>query len=152
MDFQLYEAVLNDFDLPKVPKDFLLLLIFRSDQSDTCFPSQVKMAKQLGYSRQRAPEAFKYLRERGLVSTQARGRILMYNLSACRTHYFSQPVRLKDKILSVKRTSTCPPAGHRTRSELEIITIPTKVLETLKAAWAGSGIPFNDYLKKRGYG
>jgi hypothetical protein len=116
LDYSLFESALRDENLPQIPKHLLLYLIFRANETDTCFGSQNRIAKQLAYHRQRINEATTWLREAGYIDTRSKGRILTYDLSATRTRY-SPTCPPGGHHLSAPRTSTCPPSGHRTRIE-----------------------------------
>jgi len=122
LDLFLFESALRDENLPQVPKHLLLYLIFRSNETDTCYGSQEKIAKQLVYHRQRINEATTWLRRAKYIKTRTKGRILTYDLSATRTRY-SSTCPPSGQQMSAPRTSTCPPSGHRTRSELAIRTV-----------------------------
>ncbi len=117
MDISLYESVLRDDALPRIPKHVLLYLVFRSNDSDQCYPSQSLIGKQLRYGRQRIAEAITFLKCGKYVETCAKGRVLMYDLSGMRTRYEKNLSGFKSD-LSGRRTPTCPNSGHRTRSEL----------------------------------
>jgi hypothetical protein len=145
--YHLYEAALNDGNLPRVEKDVLRFIIFRAGPDDTCYFGQDKAAKQLGYCRTRFSEAVTWLRDHKYISTTLKGKILNFDLSPWAT------------LLSSGATDTCRQGRHRTKKPLTSYRTSTpsarisaRELESLKAAWTGSGIPFIDYLKQRGYG
>jgi hypothetical protein len=116
MNFTLYESALCDESLPRIPKDVLRYIIFRSNETNTCYFSQSKACKQLKYCRQQLSEAVSWLREHGYILTIARGRILTYDLSP----YMTRRPHLSPNttVLSSRATGTCRPERHRTSSEL----------------------------------
>jgi hypothetical protein len=117
MDIAIYESVLRDDSLPRIPKHVLLYLVFRAGDDDTCYPSQGLIAKQIRYGRQRVAEAISYLKDQKYIVTKPKGRCLVYDLSSIRTRQGYNLSGFKPD-LSGGRTRTCPPGGHRTSIEL----------------------------------
>jgi hypothetical protein len=116
LNLTLYEKALRDDVLPRIPKHVLLYLIFRCDETNTCYASQAKIAKQLRYSRPHVSQAISFLRKTGVISTQTRGKILTYDLSPYVTCHPGEQEMLP------RRTGTCNPREHRTSIELANLT------------------------------
>lgn len=102
----LYEQILRQDRIPRIPKHVLLYLVFRANESNVAWPSQSLIAKQLGYSRQHIIKAVDWLRHHGWIATIPKGKILLYDLSPILTH------------LSPEVTGTCNRRLHRTSIEL----------------------------------
>jgi hypothetical protein len=120
MNLALYEAVLRDDSLPRIPKQVLLYLVYRSNP-DRCFPSQTTMAKQLQWRRQSISAAINLLRAVGRIKTVIQGKHLEYDIGPCFTFYTVEPSTqktcpLSGHIMSAQRTGAVRPAD----TELEV--------------------------------
>ena len=112
MDLALYESVLRDDTLPRIPKQVLLYLTFRCRNDYSCYPTQTTIAKQLKYTRVHISKAICWLRDSGKILTKPNGRKLVYDLSP----YVTCHQRLQQMPPQV--TGTGNQRLHRTRSEL----------------------------------
>jgi hypothetical protein len=146
VNLSLYESVLRDDQLPRIPKHVLLYLVFRSDETHKCFPKQATIARQLKYSRQNVSAAITLLRAGGYIETKFTGRILIVHLSS----------RMTAGVLP--QDSRCLENGHRTKPLTKhkniapsARSLSNRELEAIKESCVGSGMRLQEYLRQRGY-
>lgn len=70
----LPRSVITDPQVSPLEKTVLLLLAMHADKGGTCFPSQGRMAKDLGVSRKSVTRAIAALCRRGLIASEERHR------------------------------------------------------------------------------